>query len=175
MKTPYTNDCFQAITRRLLTADAMLNTSEAKRNPLTAFSSAVLLDVKVNCSVVAVTAEKNVAMVVMFRYLEDSYFCALRIIGMPTVQRCEKSLRNDVNCDRPISRNALSAGRNRLRVSLNHGRSLLITTCAWTSGDKFIIAHKTVSSNTIRRRMASNVPTLRSSVLLSLCTSAKWR
>ncbi len=45
---------------RLLTTDAMLNTNEQNQKLLTVTCKVVFASLKENCSVVAVTAEKNV-------------------------------------------------------------------------------------------------------------------
>lgn len=78
--------CFHVKPRRLLTAAAMLNTIEVNQKALTASSIGVLWLWKVYCSVVAVTAEKNVATVDRFRRLAAPCSCANRIVGTPALR-----------------------------------------------------------------------------------------
>jgi hypothetical protein len=79
--------CFQVKPSRLLTAAATLNTIEVNQKPLTASSSGVLWLLKVNCIVVAVTAEKNVATVDRLRRLVAPCFWANRIVGTPAYRK----------------------------------------------------------------------------------------
>jgi len=75
--------CFHVKPRRLLTAAAILNTSDVNQKALTAFSSGVPWLSKVYCNVVAVTAEKNVATVDKFRRLAAPCSCTNRMVGTP--------------------------------------------------------------------------------------------
>ena len=79
----YTNDCLHAMANRLLTADAILVSSEQSHNVLTAIWRPVLLDIYENWIVVAVTPEKNVAIVVIMRYFEVMRSLAAIILGIP--------------------------------------------------------------------------------------------
>ena len=54
----------------------MLKTSEEKKNVLAATPAFVPTSDAVVCIIEAVTAEKNVAIVVMSKYLDDLDFCA---------------------------------------------------------------------------------------------------
>ena len=55
--------CLQVTASKLLTADPMLNMRDVNQNAFTAFCSALSVESKENCIVVAVTAEKTVATV----------------------------------------------------------------------------------------------------------------
>ena len=59
--------CFHVTPSKLLTADAILKTSERNQNEFTASASGLPTMSKENCMVVAVTAEKNVATVLRLR------------------------------------------------------------------------------------------------------------
>ena len=74
-------DLRQVIPNRLLIAEATLNTNDSSQKRLTELSKAVDDCEKDNWSVVAVTPEKKVAIVVMFKYLEVALFSALRMGG----------------------------------------------------------------------------------------------
>lgn len=76
--------CFQVNPSRLLTAAAMLNTKEANQKLLTAADRGSLGSSSYeNCMVVAVTAEKKVAMVERLSRFVEPCFCAKRIVGTP--------------------------------------------------------------------------------------------
>ena len=55
--------CFQVRPSRLLTAAAILKTRDVNQKPFTAFATDDWRDAKEYCKQVAVTAEKNVAIV----------------------------------------------------------------------------------------------------------------
>ena len=59
------DDFLQAMTIRLLIPEETLNTNDKNQNRFTALPSFVLVSWYENCSVVAVTLEKNVAIVVI--------------------------------------------------------------------------------------------------------------
>ena len=69
-----------------MTAAAMLNTRDVNQNPLTASAAVVPTFWYEYCRVVAVTAEKNVAIVERFRKLLAPCCCAKRIVGIPASQ-----------------------------------------------------------------------------------------
>ena len=66
--------CFHVNPRRLLTAAPIENTREVNQNPLTESARGSPVLSKENCSVVAVTAEKNVATVDKFSKLAAACF-----------------------------------------------------------------------------------------------------
>jgi hypothetical protein len=70
---------------RLLSAAPILRTSEQNQNVSTIEERGVAAcrELSEPCSVVAETAEKNVAMVDMLRTLSESRFCSYRIAGIP--------------------------------------------------------------------------------------------
>ena len=70
----YTTDLIHDITSKLFTADAMLKTSEEKKNVFAATPAFVSTSNAVVWIIEAVTAEKNVAIVVMSKYLDDLDF-----------------------------------------------------------------------------------------------------
>jgi hypothetical protein len=61
----------------------MLNTMDVNQNPLTASAAPEPTLWYEYCRVVAVTAEKNVAIVERFRKLLAPCCCAKRIVGIP--------------------------------------------------------------------------------------------
>jgi hypothetical protein len=69
-----------------LTAAARLNTRDVNQNPLTASAAPVPTFWYEYCRVVAVTAEKNVAIVERFRKLLAPCCCAKRMVGIPALQ-----------------------------------------------------------------------------------------
>ena len=75
--------CFQISPRRLLTADAMLNTIEVDREAFGASSSGVPSLSEVYRNVVVVTAEKTVATVVKLRRL----VAQCRNVGTPNSEK----------------------------------------------------------------------------------------
>jgi|SRR5712672_1344991 len=79
----YYTDCFHVDPRRLLTAAAMLKTIDVNQNPLTASAVPVPTFWYEYCRVVAVTAEKNVAIVERFKKLLAPCCCANRMVGIP--------------------------------------------------------------------------------------------
>ena len=62
------DDCLQVITRRLYTAEAELKTSEMDQSEFVVTVRVETGPSAVICSVVAVTFERKVAMVVRFKY-----------------------------------------------------------------------------------------------------------
>ena len=76
--------CFHVTPSKLLTALAILKTSEMNQNELTASATGFPTVSKENWSVVAVTAEKNVATVLRFRRLFAACCWANRIVGIPS-------------------------------------------------------------------------------------------
>lgn len=71
------------MTSKLFTAEATLKTSEANKQALTVSFNAEDVTLYVNCSVVAVTPEKNAAIVVMLKYVVITFCWAVRIMGIP--------------------------------------------------------------------------------------------
>lgn len=65
-------------------AEAILNTSEASHAALTSLLPVWPSEI---CSVVAVTPEKRVAIVVIARYLEMASCCVSLIVGMASFDR----------------------------------------------------------------------------------------
>ena len=61
----------------------ILNTRDVNQNALTAFAAALLVSLKENCRLVAVTEEKKVAMVDRLSRLSAPCSCANRIVGTP--------------------------------------------------------------------------------------------
>ena len=64
---PYTFELLQDITRRLVTAEQVLKTSDVKNSAFVAVSIALVLWLDDNCIIDAVTPDRNVAIVVIFR------------------------------------------------------------------------------------------------------------
>jgi hypothetical protein len=87
--------CFQVRPSRLFTAAAILKTNEENQNALTDFPSTPSVNWYENCSVVAVTAEKNVATVDKFRRFEAACCWANLIVGTPRKGCKHKSTRRD--------------------------------------------------------------------------------
>jgi hypothetical protein len=75
--------CFHVSPSRLLTAAAILKTSDANQKPFTAFAVGDPREAKEYCKQVAVTAEKKVAIVDKFNKFIAACFCAKRIVGTP--------------------------------------------------------------------------------------------
>ena len=65
---PYIDDFLHVIPSRLLIADETLKTNDNSQKKLTTLPNDVFESGSENCRVVAVTLEKNVAMVVIFTY-----------------------------------------------------------------------------------------------------------
>ena len=82
--------CFQLMVNQLFAAPAMLNTRDVNQNAFTAFSNGVSVLSNVNCIVVAVTAEKIVATVLMFNSFWLACFCAMRIVGIPILAKADR-------------------------------------------------------------------------------------
>jgi hypothetical protein len=80
--------CFHVSPSKLLTAAAMLNTSEENQKEFTASAKGLLVALYESWMVVAVTAEKNVATVVRFNRFVAPCFCAKRIVGTPFHRQC---------------------------------------------------------------------------------------
>lgn len=74
-----------------MTAAAMLKTMDVNQNPFTASAAPVPTFWYEYCKVVAVTAEKNVAIVERFRKLLAPCCCAKRIVGIPASSIKDKS------------------------------------------------------------------------------------
>ena len=64
---PYTFELLQDITRRLVTAEQVLKTSDVKNSAFVAVSIALVLWLDDNCIIDTVTLDRNVAIVVIFR------------------------------------------------------------------------------------------------------------
>ena len=77
------DDFLHVIPSKLLTPDETLNTSEMNQNKFTTFHRAGGLEIEIDiCSVVAVTLEKNVAIVVMLTYrVVALYFSSATKVG----------------------------------------------------------------------------------------------
>lgn len=84
MEPTYYMACFQVNPSKLFTAAAMLNTKDANQKLLTAAARGLARSNSYeNCMVVAVTAEKKVAIVERLRRFAEPCFCANRMVGTP--------------------------------------------------------------------------------------------
>ena len=84
---------FQAIANKLLSAAPILKTREQNQKVLTIeridVGCSLLRDI---CSIVAVTAEKNVATVEILKILLELRFCSCCIAGIPVQYRWDEVL-----------------------------------------------------------------------------------
>lgn len=137
-----TTDLRHDITRRLFTAEPILKTRDEKKNVFAATPAAVSTSDTVACIIDAVTPDKNVAMVVISKYRDVLFCCAVPIIEIPGAQEVRCPEKSPFKRHSPFSWNLRTGS---MRDSIAGSTHSVKKHCTWTFRSKVSIFEDSVN------------------------------